>query len=293
MKRKFPKRADGLHSPTGAELQFKGVANLELRLLTILNNLARVLIASGYGISGVNRLVKHAFLNAARDIVFQEGHKQSKSSIAAITGLTRTEVTQLLRHTDRSRGKDFTPASRIQRVAYAWMSDAAYCDNSGRPRVLPFTGAYASFRKLVKAYSGDIPARAMLSEMSRLGIAREESNGKVRLVNLGFPPSHQSITTLRAMAPWVEFLAEASDEARALSANTIRLTLSFGSLPQLFAAVRDLQSRANAFVASINELAGPRSSAKHHNLQVTIALATRVPQPKKTRGRKKTEAPDV
>jgi hypothetical protein len=247
-----------------------------------------VLVASGYGFGGLTRLARQAFVDAAQDLEQAGGRRQSHARIAALTGLTRAEVSQLSRSGTKTRGHDTHPVNRAQRVSLGWISDEKYCDSAGRPRILQFSGGRASFEKLVKIYSGDIPARAMLSEMMRLGMAREERDKSIRLVRTDCPVPRHTITALRAISPWTRFLAESSsDEARELNANTARVTLCFESLPQLFSAVRDLQDRAQAFVTSVHELAAHGKASRPHKLQVSIALATHVPKVDRSRNRKK------
>lgn len=58
---------------------------------------------------------------------------------------------------------------------------------AGQPRDLPFDGPL-SFAELVRRYSGDLPARAVLDELLRVGIVAETS-GLIRLLNrTGYVP---------------------------------------------------------------------------------------------------------
>ena len=119
----------------------------------------------------------------------------------------------------------------------------------------------------------------MLTEMVRLGMVVSEANESIRLLRLDSPIARRTTTSLRALSPWISFLANSEDnDLRQLTANTIRLELGFESLPQLFASVRDLQGRATSFVDSIRELSSKEARVKRHKLYVSIALATRVPQ---------------
>lgn len=255
---------------------------LEARIEGILTDLARVLVASGYGISGMSRLTKRAFFEAALELDTEAGRRKNNARIAAITGLTRAEVSQLARNDgDRRRT---TAANRAERVSLGWVSDSRYCDKHGNPNVLPFSGRDVSFQSLVRDYSGDIPARAMLTEMLRLRMARKEGGNGVKLVRTGSVIPRHAKATLRAISPWVRFLSRTEpDDLAGLQANSVQTALAFDSLPQLFAAVRELQSRATAFVKSINELSAPGGAkvSKSHTLHISFALATRVEQPGK------------
>ncbi len=288
MRRQTFKRSARLRHTSRATHRLKAPPGLEHRLAEILTDLARVLIASGYGIAGLTRLARQAFVDAALGLEQAGGRRQSHARIAALTGLTRVEVSQLSRSGTSPRARGVQPVNRAQRVSLGWISDEKYCGNAGQPRILPFAGSRASFEKLVKTYSGDIPARAMLSEMIRLGMAREAPDKSIRLVRSDCPVPRHTTTALRAISPWTRFLAEStSDEARELHANSVRVTLSFESLPQLFSAVRELQDRAQAFVTSVHELAAHGKASRSHKLQVSIALATRIPKVDRLNIRKK------
>jgi hypothetical protein len=255
----------------------------------ILTDLARVLVVSGYGVTGVSRLAKRAYLIAAQTLEHDSPRKANHARIAALTGLTRAEVSRLSRERVARNAQGLLPASRAQRVSFGWATDPDYCDRPGTPKVLPFSRSRKSFESLVKRYSGDIPARAMFLEMKRLGMTEETESKTIRLIRLDAPIKQETVTALDAMRPWANFLADSNtDESRNLNANTVRLQISFESLPQLFSAVRELQDRATAFVANIRELGAGDSARNPHKLQVSIALATRVPRVSGTVRRKVT-----
>jgi hypothetical protein len=62
----------------------------------------------------------------------------------------------------------FERYNRATRVLTGWARDADFLDRRGQPRPLEVDGA-ASFAVLVKRYSGDMPARAVLDELVRVG----------------------------------------------------------------------------------------------------------------------------
>ena len=261
--------------------------SMENRLAGILKDLAKVLVSNGYGISGLNRLAKRAYFEAALDLDLAAGRRKNNARIAAATGLTRTEVSRMSRESVDNTVT--APANRAQRICMAWTSDRAYSNPRGNPSVLPFSGKVGSFERLVKDYSGDIPVQAMFSEMRRLKMVRRDIDNNVQLVRSSIPVSRQTTVTLRALSPWVSFLSQTSENERAeLNANSIEVALNFQTIPELFAAVRELQRRASAFVDGIHELDGGKKARPSFKLEVSLALATRVPSldchPKKLQG---------
>ena len=279
MRRTRPKRVAYRRSSERKSISNRANDRFEATLTAILTDIAKVLIPSGFGISGLSKLARRAYLDAARAIQCDLGQSQNNAQIAALTGLTRAEVSKLSRRVSLTGDYQTAPLNRPQRVSLGWTSDLDYCDKAGMPRVLPFSRHRKSFETLVRRYSGDIPARAMLSEMTRLGMTRELPNRAIRLVRPDMQIQQRSASALGAIRPWTGFLAESQDEEdKDLRANTARIQLNFDSLPQLFSAVRELQDRAQAFVANIRGLSGRRNSRRPHRLQISIALATRVPR---------------
>lgn len=263
--------------------------SIDNRLAGILRDLAKVLLSNGYGIAGLHRLAKRAYFEAGLELESSAGRRKNLARIAAATGLTRTEVSRLSR-APRER-RDFYSLNRAQRVSLAWISDRAYSDSSGIPNPLPFTGRVGSFERLVRDYSGDIPVRAMFSEMHRLGMVRRDPSNNIQLVRAVTPVSRQTKTALRALSPWVEFLSKTGqNDLVEATTNSIQISLDFESIPELFAAVRELQTRATAFVKSIHELDNKKTSSRGYKLDISFALGTRVPSSsvsavRKVRGR--------
>ena len=52
-----------------------------------------------------------------------------------------------------------------------------FADKRGQPANLPFEGEKGSFSELVRRYSGDVPARAVLDELRRVEVEIESVDG--------------------------------------------------------------------------------------------------------------------
>ena len=100
------------------------------------------------------------------------------SRVAAQTGLTRADVKRLLRH------NVFTSAHRsqtpVERVIDGWRSDREFATRPGHPKRLQISGLRGSFARLVRKYGGDVPHRAVLDELRRIG-AVIDAEGSVHL----------------------------------------------------------------------------------------------------------------
>jgi hypothetical protein len=96
-----------------------------------------------------------------------------------MTGLTRTEVRKHFEGGDVKQPKESEFGAL--RVINSWMRDPEFCSLNGQPKELPISGRYGSFKSLARLYSGDIPARATMEELRRLGAIRV-SKGTVKLL---------------------------------------------------------------------------------------------------------------
>src|SRR5262245_22708504 len=105
--------------------------NLDQKLSEVLTSIAHLLLQNGYGFSRLSKLTKVAFVNAAKSLDVESASKVSIARIAAITGLTRIEVSQILRSSAYQLASKEEPLNRAERVAVGWLSDHEYCDSRG------------------------------------------------------------------------------------------------------------------------------------------------------------------
>jgi hypothetical protein len=150
---------------------------------------------------------------------------------------------------------------------------------------LPFSGKGLSFSALVKEYSGDIPARAMLLEMQRLRMVSADRAGRIKLVRPGLHIPKRALTKLRAMTPWIQFIS--SDLNRQLSGTAqYQLRLKFSSVRQSMAAMRELDKRTHALIRSAEELGARSSTRRNCELEVAIAFAASLNTPQQKSSKK-------
>lgn len=254
--------------------------HLHEQLTQILISLAQLLLRNGYGYSKVNAVTKTAFVKAAADLHGETNRKRSIARIAALTGLTRLEVSRQLKAQSTSEIGDLAEINRAVRVAEGWQSDRGYAVASNKPRKLPFSGAKQSFTKLVQRYSGDIPVRAMAEEMKRLGLVTIDAGNNVSLVRSRLPVSRATISSLKAITPWIKSLSFRSNagEPEQFSSKTDRIRMKFESLPQVRAAIREVETRRAAFVAGLVALSSASTAEDMFETSVSVALAASHPK---------------
>ena len=155
---------------------------------TLLKPLVRILLRNGVAAKSFYDLVKHIYVQVANDDFGIAGKKATVSRVAILTGLTRKEVQAILALPPQQRGRYEEEYNRATRVITGWLRDADFGDGKGHPAPLPMSGKRTSFTALVKRYSGDIPVRALLDELVRVGAVKRLNDGRVGLVSRGYVP---------------------------------------------------------------------------------------------------------
>ena len=167
----------------------------------LLAALAGVLLQSGVTPKHFAELAKQAFVGAAATFSRFRNGGVNRSRVAVITGLSRAEVRRILiEQTSSRRPTTATKQSRAERVVSGWLSDRQFVDGRGRPQRLPFAGSRISFSSLVKKYGGDVPHRAMLEELRRLGLIRQIQN-ELRLNARRKILNERAVAQLTALVP--------------------------------------------------------------------------------------------
>jgi len=250
-------------------------------LTQIFSSLAILLLRHGYGYARISRLAKIAFVDAAISISSQHSSKINFARIATLTGLTRLEVSKLVRSSKSTITAVDTSLNRATRVAIGWQRDAQFVDDYKRPKVLSLTSSRGGFDHLVRKYSGDIPSRAMLSEMMRLGMVRRRKGDWVSLVRTKPMLPKLTVDAVRAISPWVNVLADPHKDSKSISltSTTEHFKIHFDSLPQVLAATRELESRRQRFMEAIEQLGTTSSRTGKHELTVYVAVAAAQPAP--------------
>ena len=183
---------------------------LQHAVLKLLKPLVRLLLRHGVAHKAFCELAKRAYVEVAASD-FQVGkRKMSDSRIATLTGLTRKEVARIRKLPPSDDGIDLQRYHRAARVVWGWVHDPRFQDEHGNPRPLPFEGE-PSFTTLVRAHSGDIPARAILDELKGVGVVAETDDGRLRLVTPAYVPHASEAEKLHILGTDVAGLIDTID----------------------------------------------------------------------------------
>jgi uncharacterized protein DUF6502 len=154
----------------------------------LLRPLARILLRHNSSFLTFSDLAKQVFIEVAEKEFPPSGRKQSVCRIAMLTGLSRKEVLRVKRLPPPTDGEAVAQLERSTRVINGWTHERRFLDGSGNPLALDFDGQDPSFSRLVRLYSGDIPPRAVLDELLRVGLVDLTHDGRVRLISTVYVP---------------------------------------------------------------------------------------------------------
>jgi Family of unknown function (DUF6502) len=161
---------------------------LNAAVLKLLRPLCRLLLRHHVPFAAFEELAKHVYVQVAMEDFGLPGKKPTLSRASILTGLTRKDVQRLVAESAPERAASDEGYNRAARVLTGWARDAQFQGVEGAPSVLPIQDGPNSFAALVRRYSGDMPARAVLDELLRVGAVRELDDNRLELLAPAFVP---------------------------------------------------------------------------------------------------------
>ena len=178
------------------EKHLKPISSAVLRLL---RPLVRILLRNGVSYRTFSDLAKWVYVDVASKEFGIAGRKQSTSRVSVITVLSRKDVKrvkQLPKPDERASTERY---NRAARVITAWRRERDFLDAEGEPAPLPMLGSGATFSELVKRYSDDVPVRAILDELIRIGAVERLEDGEVCLLTQAYIPESSDADKLHIL----------------------------------------------------------------------------------------------
>lgn len=216
-----------------------------MAVATLLKPLIRALIRYGVSHGEFADIAKRVFVESAENDFTLTGRKQSISRISMLTGVNRKEVTRI-RRLEALEDDETTPAyNRAVRIISGWNRDADFSSDGTLPGPLPMEGA-GSFSDLVKRYSGDIPVRAVLDELLRVGAVSIDDEGLIHLTSeSAYVPAEDKDAQFNIMGNSVADLLSTLDHnfESGAGATRLQLTTAYNNLPR--EAVRQFQTMSH------------------------------------------------
>jgi hypothetical protein len=165
-------------------------------IIKILRPLVRILLRNGVPCRVLEEMARWVYVDIAASELEIPGRKLSDSRISIITGLTRKEVRRLKKVDVPQSTASGQRYNRAARVISGWLRDREFTDSNDRPLPLAFDSGAHSFADLVKKYSGDIPARAILDELLHAGAVGRAEDGTLTPVARAYVPKNHTMDKL-------------------------------------------------------------------------------------------------
>jgi hypothetical protein len=183
---------------------------ITLAIIQMLRPLVRILLRNGIPFATFAELAKWVYTDIASNDFSISGRKQTISRVSILTGLSRKEVKKLQGTSVQDDLGSMERYNRAARVISGWLKDPSFQDGKHHPKDLPFEEGEVNFSTLVKAYSGDVPPRAVLDELERVGVV-DTNKGRVRLLAKGYIPKRGEIEKLHILGMDVRDLISSID----------------------------------------------------------------------------------
>jgi len=200
----------------------------------IFRALARLCLRHGISYEATAELAKRAFVEVAQLEFVIPHRKQSASRVALLTGLHRKDVGRMMK---AERPSDREGAARVAyaaKVIAGWRRDTEFSDPRGGPAALSFDSGTSSFLDLVKRYGGrDVPGRAVLDELARVGAVTRLRDGRIKLVARAYVPAVASEESIAILGSDVSDLIATIDHnlSSPASAGLFQRRVAYDNLP--------------------------------------------------------------
>jgi hypothetical protein len=146
----------------------------------VVDPLLGLMFDAGVTVQELNYLVRDRAVRVATERITSECGRNSKSRVAIMTGLPRSEVTKILDSLD-SFPKTQLGQHPGRRVLAAWYENPRFLTATGEPAILPIFGSGRSFEHLVSKHGAGIPVRAMLDELTQIDAVERLANQQVKV----------------------------------------------------------------------------------------------------------------
>lgn len=205
-------------------------------IVSLLRPLVRILLRNGVPYGTFADLAKHVYVKVAMEEFGLPNRKQTASRVSVITGLTRKEVSRVQGLSGTGNEETVERYNRAARVVTGWVRDSRFTDSRGNPAELAIDGSGATFSELVRHYSGDMPVRAVLDELERVGVIDHLPSGRISLLTRAYVPAASDVEKLGILGTDVRDLISTIDNniTREAGQRFLQRKVSYDNLPAEF-----------------------------------------------------------
>jgi len=178
--------------------------------------LVRVLLRHGVGYHEFAAVVKEVYVKVClREFSHVSEAVAPQSRVAILTGLTRSEISQLLSEDGELRQSFDTEASRVATLLQAWHTDADFVGPYAVPRDLYLTNdplGLQTFTELVRRYCTDVTPAEMLAELVGVDAATVPQEGEpIRVTKRTYIPESMAPDAVEVFARSVRRFSETAN----------------------------------------------------------------------------------
>src|SRR6185437_4103018 len=161
---------------------------LHSAVMRLLRPLVRILLDHGVPFATFAEVARWVYVEVAENHFALPGRKQTDSRISVITGLTRKDVARIKKVDKPADEASALSYNRAARVVSAWVRDYPMEGTASGVALLPVEGSRRSLSALIHKYSGDMPVRAVIDELLRVGAIRIHDSGEAELLHRHYMP---------------------------------------------------------------------------------------------------------
>ena len=191
-------------------------ADLKLSILAaykrLLRPLVRILIRNSVSFAEFSEIAKDVYVEIAASDFQLPDKNMTQGRIAILTGLTRKEVNRLVTQKGQHQRDYASNLNRVTRILSGWHTDPQFTGPYGLPLEVPYDASGGrSFTELVRRYTGDMPVRAMLDELLRIGVVKEADGGRLKVLTRAYLPKTDAPDSLDRLGHVVRNFIETQD----------------------------------------------------------------------------------
>jgi len=170
----------------------------------LLRPLVRILLRHNVAYRDFAEIVRAVYAEVARESFTPKGRRPTDAHVAVVTGMTRKEIKRLREQVDGQYVDEvWGGANRATRVLSGWHRDPDFTDRHGEPRPLELALGDSrdeiGFAALVRRYSGDIPANAILEELERVNAVERVAGNRLAVRHRAYVPEGSDPESLRML----------------------------------------------------------------------------------------------
>jgi hypothetical protein len=152
----------------------------------VLKPMVRLAVRNGLSFDDFVKGLKRVFVETILGDMDSPESPMTTARIAILTGIPRSDVDEAIADLKRGAGSDLERLAFVAQLIEGWHQDSEFTGPYGIPLELPIEPGPGSFPALMRRYCEDIEPLDMLGLLKRVGLARQASDGQVRLVTRSF-----------------------------------------------------------------------------------------------------------